>query len=217
MTLHSSSFPFGGIRHAAAKWLAWLLAIMLVSMILGAARFVTIDPLDRAFSIPAHATSGLITLALALGLWIVRIRIPSLVPASGMQDELWNARQHTAANLVLALTISQCTFGVFTAAVSPVAIRILYSGFNLSSLAEASVGTMALLRSLHFVNALALTIAIIAFLGITFWRQFVIRDGALVRLLPLSGLWFRLRGEDQAERHRFPSTRPNGWAKGRLS
>lgn len=205
------------LRASLAKWFGWLLAIMLVSMLVGAARFVPLAPADRAFTIPAHATSGLLTLAVAIVTLALRRRVPTGADRRSYEAGAWIGRQDGAAKAVILLTILQTLLGLASTAVSPIAIRILYSGFDLGSLAPANQGFFAMLQTLHGINAALLCAAIAAYLGVVAWRQFVIGDGALVRLMPFAGLWTRLKAEEQWRRDRTPSLRANGWATGNLT
>lgn len=194
-----------------AKWLHWLVAFLMLSVLGAAWSFAFVDPLDRAGAIPVHVSIGLIVVLLTL----VRLawRKASPPPPIPAATPRWMQRGADIGHFLLyALILAQGVLGIFMAALSPVDIR-LFNGFNLSELAPASAGSVAGLRQIHFAVACLLTATIFGHIMAALWHHFVLRDDVLIRMLPFGGLWQRLQGPERAREARFPSLQFDNWPK----
>lgn len=196
---------------ATAKWLHWLVASLLLSILSVAAEFAFVAPADRAGAIPAHASIGLVVVALTLArLAWRRVAPPPPAPASSPR---WMRRGARVGHFLLyALILYQGVIGIWMAALSPVAIRV-FGGFNLSELAPASAGSLVALRQLHFAGATALLLVITGHVAGAMWHHFRLRDDVLLRMLPFGGLWQRLAAPARALEARFPSLHTDNWPK----
>ena len=195
-----------------AKWLHWLVAVLMLSVLSVAWSFAFVAPADRAGAIPAHVSIGLIVVALT----VVRLawRKASPPPPIPPATPRWMQRGASIGHFLLyALILVQGVLGIWMAALSPIDIR-LFNGFNLSELAPASAGSLAGLRQIHFAVACLLTATIFAHVAAAMWHHFALRDDVLIRMLPFAGLWQRLSAPDrQREAERFPSRRFDNWPK----
>lgn len=194
-----------------AKWLHWLVAFFLLSVIFVASSFAFVDPADRAEGIPVHVSIGLIVLFLTLVRLAWRaVSPPPPIPAG---TPSWAQRGAAIGHFMLyGLILFQAAIGIWMAALSPVNIRF-FNGFDLSALAPASAGSLVYLRQIHFAGACLLTATLVAHVGAALWHHFVRRDDVLIRMLPFTGLWQRLSAPARAMQDRFPSTYLDNWPK----
>jgi cytochrome b561 len=194
-----------------AKWLHWLVAFFMLSVIPAAWSFAFVDPAERAEAIPVHASIGLIVVMLTL----VRLawRRASPPPPTPETAPGW---MHKGANLghflLYFLIFYQGVLGIWMAALSPVDIRF-FNEFNISALAPTNAEMLPTLRSLHFAGGALFTLVLIAHVGAALWHHFILRDDVLIRMLPFSGLWQRLKAPDRAREDRFPSLNFHNWPK----
>ena len=194
-----------------AKWLHWLVAFLMLSVLSVAWSFAFIPPDDRAGAIPVHVSIGLIVVMLTLVrlAWRKAVPVPAIPPAT----PVWMQRGASIGHFLLyALILVQGVLGIWMAALSPVDIR-LFNGFDLSGLAPASAGSVAGLRQIHFAVACVLTGTIFGHVAAALWHHFVLRDDILIRMLPFSGLWQRLAAPARAMQQRFPSLHLTNWPK----
>jgi cytochrome b561 len=182
--------PISGQFTLTAKWLHWLVAFLLLSVISVAWSFAFLSPEERAGGIPVHVSIGLIVVVLTLVRLAWRaVAPPPPVPAATPRWMRTGAAIGHGA--LYALVLFQGMIGLWMAALSPVGIRI-FNGFDLAALAPASPGSLAYLRQFHFAGATILTMAIVGHVLAAIWHHFVQRDDILIRMLPFSGLWQRL-------------------------
>ncbi len=194
-----------------AKWLHWLIALLVLSVLSAAWSFAFTAPRDRAEAIPVHASIGLIMVFLTLLrlAWRKAAPPPAIPPATPG----WAQRGAKIGHFLLyALILLQGVLGIWMAALSPVDIRV-FNGFNLSELAPASAGSVAGLRQVHFAVACLLTATIFGHVAAALWHHFVRRDDVLIRMLPFGGLWQRLQGPWRKQQERFPSSYLANWPK----
>ena len=203
--LHTRQFSTG------AKWLHWLVAVFMLSIIPTAIGFSTVAPADRAEAIPVHASIGLIVLMLTL----VRLGWRAVYPPPETPEASphWVKRGASVGHFLLyALVLWQATLGIWMAASSTSGIRF-FNMFNLTELAPANIELIAQLRPLHLAGAWLLVLALVGHVAGAFWHHLKLRDDVLVRMLPFGGLWQRLTAHDYAQRWRFPSTHLKNWPK----
>ena len=194
-----------------AKWLHWLAAFLMLSIISVAWSFAFVAPAERAGAIPVHASIGLLVVMLTLLrlAWRKASPPPPIPPATPR----WMQRGASIGHFLLyALILVQGVLGIWMAALSPADIRV-FNGFNLSELAPASAGSVAGLRQIHFAVACLLTATIFGHIAAALWHHFVLRDDVLIRMLPFGGLWQRLKAPDRDRAQRFPSKLFDNWPK----
>ncbi len=205
--------PISGQFSTTAKWLHWLAAFLLLSVMSVAWSFAFVLPADRAGAIPVHVSIGLLVVMLMLARLAWRKVSPP--PETPKSAPGW---MHIGAKsghfLIYALILFQGVIGVWMAALSPVDIRF-FNGFDISALAPASPGSLVYLRKVHFVGALLLTLTLVGHVAAALWHHFILRDDVLIRMLPFSGLWQRLTAPIRANAWRFPSAQQHNWPKGR--
>ena len=194
-----------------AKWLHWLAALLMLTVLFAAWGFAFTPPEDRAGAIPVHVSIGLIVVALTLLrlAWRKAVPPPPIPPATPG----WMQRCASIGHFLLyALILVQGVLGIWMAALSPVDIRV-FNGFDLSALAPASAGSVAGLRQTHFAVASLLTATIFGHVAAALWHHFMLRDDVLIRMLPFGGLWQRLTAPERARAARFPSVGAENWTK----
>ena len=192
---------------ATAKWLHWLAALLLLSVLSAAWGFAFEDAADRASAIPFHASIGLALVFLVIAGRAARRTMASPQPVSAF------ASFGQAA--LSALILLQGVLGLWMAALSPIDIRF-FNGFDLSALGTADADAIARLRPVHFANACLVTLLLAGHVTVALWHHFVRRDDVLIRMLPFSGLWQRLNAPARAQAWRFPSLTGQNWPRGRL-
>ena len=197
--------------NAPAKWLHWLVAFLMLSLLWAAWSFAVTDPAERAEAIPVHASIGLIVVFLTLIrlAWRKAAPPPDLPPSAPSWMRLAARLGHF---LLYALIMVQGVLGLWMAALSPVDIRV-FNGFNLSELAPASAGSLVYLRQIHFGVATLFTATLLGHVAGALWHHFVLRDDVLVRMLPFGGLWQRLQAPLRKQQLRFPSLWFHNWPK----
>jgi cytochrome b561 len=196
---------------ATAKWLHWLVAFFMLSVLPVAIGFSFVAPADRAEAIPVHASIGLIILLLTL----IRLGWKAANPAPPTPEKSPNWVKSGAKIghfLLYALILWQGMIGIWMAASSSVAIR-LFNGFNLSSLAPANPELIETIRPLHSAGAWLFALVLVGHVSGALWHHFKLRDDVLIRMLPFSGLWYRLTDADYARRWRFPSSYLDRWPR----
>jgi cytochrome b561 len=194
-----------------AKWLHWIVAFLMLSILSAAMGFAFTAPADRAAAIPAHASLGLVVVMLTL----VRLAWRSAVPPPPLPGGTpgWMQRGASLGHFLLyALILYQGVIGIWMAALSPVSIR-LFGGFDLSALSPPSAGALVVLRQFHFAGACLLALVIFGHVAAALWHHFRLRDDVLIRMLPFGGLWQRLSAPDRAREARMPSRTGRNWPK----
>jgi cytochrome b561 len=203
--------PYTRQFSATAKWLHWLVAFFLLSIIGVAWQFPFIAPEDRAGAIPVHVSIGLIVLTLTLMRLIWRQFSPPPPPPE--DTPAWVVKGAWFGHRALyGLLLIQGVLGLMLAALSPADIRF-FNTWNLSALASADTAMLQVLRPLHLLVAILLTLTIIGHVLGAIWHHFVLRDDVLQRMLPFGGLWQRLVTEERNANRRFPSRRFANWPK----
>lgn len=196
---------------ATAKWLHWLTAFLLFSIIAYAWQFPFMAPQDRAEGIPVHLSIGVLVLILTLLrlAWRGASPPPALPQSSPGWVRIGSGIGHFG---LYALILVQAALGIWMAAVSPLDIRF-FNGFNLSDLAPANALALDRLRQMHLVCAVLLTMIIIGHICAAIWHHIILRDDVLVRMLPFGGLWQKLSAPARRLQTRFPSRQFAHWPK----
>jgi cytochrome b561 len=181
-----------------AKWLHWLVAVLLISIISVAIGFSYLDPADRAEALPVHVSLGLIVLALTffrLG-WRAVFPPPEVPPGA----PAWTRAGAQAGHFMLyALVLFQGALGILMAAASPVDIRF-FNGADISALAPPDPALIATLAPLHLAGAWLFAAVLVGHVLGALWHHLVLRDDVLLRMLPFSGLADRINAEHRARR-----------------
>ena len=194
-----------------AKWLHWLGAFFMLSLITWAWQFPFMAAADRAEGIPVHVSIGLLVVAITiLRLSWRRVRVPPEIdPRSPGWVRLGAWLGH---RLLYALILFQGIVGTWLAAISRVDIRF-FNGFDISALAPANAGLADLLRPVHLAGAVVMSAVIFGHVCGALWHHFVLRDDTFIRMVPFGGLWQRLGAPLRAQQARFPSLRFSNWPK----
>lgn len=203
--------PVSGQFSTTAKWLHWIAALLLLSLLSWAWQFPFMLPEDKAGGIPVHASIGLLVVFVTL----IRLawRKASPPPEMPAATPGWMKRgAHVGHFLLYALLLAQGALGIWMASLSTVDIRF-FNGFNLSALAPANPAALDQLHTVHLSVAAILTTIIIGHVAAALWHHFRLRDDVLVRMLPFGGLWQRLEAPGRALDQRFPSARFDKWPR----
>jgi cytochrome b561 len=196
-----------------AKWLHWLVAFFMLSVIPVALSFSFLSPADRAEAIPVHMSIGLIVLFLT----VLRLawRRVSPPPSHPPRTPSWTKLgAHAGHFLLYALIFWQAALGLWMASASPVAIRF-FNGFNVSALAPANPDLIETLRPLHAAGAWLFTAVLICHVLGALYHHFWLRDDVLIRMLPFSGLGQRIGDKTRIPAWRTPSVGNANWPNGR--
>jgi cytochrome b561 len=194
-----------------AKWLHWLVVFFLWSVMYEAFSFKWTPPEDRAIAIPPHVSVGLIVLGLTLIRLAYRAANPPPAIPSATPD--WIQKGAHAGHFMLYATILFMAYlGIWMAAISPVDIRV-FSGFNISALADADPAQLATLRKFHFAGAVFFVALILAHVAGALWHHFLLKDDVLTRMLPFSGFVSNILAKDRPASWRFPSANNVDWGQ----
>jgi cytochrome b561 len=194
-----------------AKFLHWMTAFLMLSIIPVALGFANIDRADRAEAIPVHASLGIIVLVLTvIRLFVRKLSPPPAFP--GDPSSMPAKASKIGHRLIYMLLFAQMAIGFFLAAFSSVDIRF-FNGWNISALAEARPAVMEQLIAFHFIGAWALTLLIAGHAFAALYHHFVRKDDVLIRMLPFSALVQRLKREGQLPEWRTPSAHLQNWPK----
>jgi cytochrome b561 len=203
--LHTQSFT------ATAKWLHWLTAVLMLSLLSAAWEFAFTDPADRAEAIPVHVSIGLIIVALTLArLAYRRVTPPPALP--GTSPGWVQAGAKWGHRMLYGLILFQAILGLWMAAASPVAIRF-FNGANISALAPANPALIETLRPLHFAGAVLFCAVLFGHVAGALWHHFKLRDDVLLRMTPFTGLvgrvynWSAKTLQQAGNAHGWPTRR----------
>ena len=196
-----------------AKWLHWIVAFFVISVLSVALPFSFLDPAERAEAIPVHVSIGLIVLMLTLMRLAWRKVAPP--PAHPKGSPGWTkSGAKLGHRLLYALIIWQAVLGLWKAASSSVDIRF-FNGFNISALAPTDTELVALIRPIHNASAWLFSAVLVGHILGALWHHFALRDDALIRMLPFGGLWQRVSDESGAPDWRTPTRSGLDWPKGK--
>jgi cytochrome b561 len=168
---------------ALAKFLHWVIALIVLSMLIFARQLADLNDAERVEMIKFHSGLGLIVLVLMLTRLLWRLGHPPPAPLRTMA--LW--QQRTAASVHYAfyvLLILQPLLGMLLAtsvdySVSPFGI------FELSSWISDDPDRAEWLLTLHTANANIISMLALVHIGAALWHHFRKRDNVLRRMLPL--------------------------------
>jgi cytochrome b561 len=194
---------------ATAKWLHWLVAFFLASLMSEAFGFAWRAPEDRGAAVAVHVAIGLIVLAMML----VRLAVrkawpPPPVPAGTPRWMVLGAK--LGHGLLYGLFLALAVVGLWMAALSPIDIRV-FSGISVSTLADPNPGMLARLRELHFAGAVLFVAVLFGHVAGALWHHVLLKDDVLVRMLPFSGYAQRVLDKGAPARWRFPSSNNVDW------
>lgn len=202
------------------KLAAWLLLFLILSTLY----LAPVPAVEQPGLVPEHATIGLFAgvLAIILRIGLPRVRVRGIAPEAvggvqiaGQSESPIRWLHYRMRNSLLAFAGWLVVSGIVIAAVSPLAIRLWDTGFDLASIAPAVPWLGTVMKVLHWVLAMLLLAAVLIEAGFLVWRQLRTGDGALVRALPFGILWQRLAAERNRMRERMPSGSLNNWPRGR--
>ncbi len=207
MTFRPRTASYDGLT----KTLHWLAALLLLAMLAGGLSMLGQDRAARAGNLSAHSGVGLVLITLTL----VRFAWRKVRPPLALPRGVPAARARLAGFVHRAFYIAilfQGAVGIWMAASLPLAVRP-FDGFDLGLLAPTDLARADALRGLHQAGAwFILALVVLHFSG-AIWHHFIRRDDVLVRMLPGSGLWYRLTGGTYAQAWRFPSSSLGNWPK----
>ncbi len=196
-----------------AKWLHWIVAFFMVSVLSVALPFTFMDRADRAEAIPVHVSIGIIVVVLTL----IRLgwRKVSPPPPHPETSPGWTKSGAKIGHwLLYALILWQGVLGLWLAASSSVDIRF-FNSFNISELAPANPELVQMLRPWHRLGAFVFTAVLIGHVAGALWHHLKLKDDVLIRMLPFGGLWQRMSDEGKPADWRTPTKNGFKWPKGK--
>jgi cytochrome b561 len=114
--------------------------------------------------------------------------------------------------MLYALVFYMAFLGIWMAAISPVDVRV-FSGFNLSALADSDKEQLVTLRMFHFAGAIVFIATIVGHVGAALWHHVVLKDDVLTRMLPFSALITSILAEGKPAVWRFPASNQVDWGR----
>lgn len=196
-----------------AKWLHWIVAVLMLSILPVAIGFSFLDPADRAEAIPVHVSLALIVLILTL----VRLGVRAASPPPRAPKSTPRRIAIAAKGghfLLYALILWQALLGIWMAASSPVDIRF-FNGVDFSSLAPSHPAVIEMLRPIHLASAWLFGFVLVGHICGALWHHFRLRDDVLIRMLPFSAMAERIARARRLPDWRLPSESGYKWPKGR--
>ncbi len=192
-----------------AKWLHWLVAFLMITVIYEALSFKWTLPEDRATAIPAHVSVGMIILVLTLFRLAYRSANPP-PPIASTTPRWMKIGAHIGHFMLYGLVLYMAFIGIWMAAISPVDIRV-FSSLNLSAFADAHKDHLVYLRQFHFAGAILFVVTLVGHVGAALWHHFRLKDDILIRMLPFSGFVGGVLTKGQPAYWRFPAENRVDW------
>jgi cytochrome b561 len=182
----SDSVQFG----ATAKWLHWIVAVLLILMLVAGRTLENLPVEQRAEPIMGHAGIGIVILLLMLFRLAWRFGHPPPGPVPGMGP--WQPRlSHWMHGALYLLVILQALFGIGQALFLTEYPVVAFGVLDLSALAPADAGLERVFHVAHGANANLLLALVIGHAGAALYHHFVRKDEVLRRMLP----GVRVRGD----------------------
>ena len=168
---------------ATAKWLHWLIAVLVIIMLVAGRTLESLPLTEREQMIMVH--SGLGTLVLLLMLVRLRWRLshaPPDLPDSMGSTQIRLSKFVHRALYVLLIVQPLLGFGqaLFIADYQVVAFGLI----DYSSMATADEGLAQIFHIAHGLNSLILSALVLGHIGAAFYHHFRQQDGLLRRMWP---------------------------------
>ncbi|GAB2491396.1 cytochrome b [Arenimonas alkanexedens] len=177
----SSSSRYG----ATARWLHWLMAVLIIGMVFVGATMVDSVALWQNDAVRWHKIGGLLVLALAAWRLINRLRHPPPpLPDDLPKMQALAARGAHLGLYALLFALPLVGWAMQGAAGTPV---VLPGGWVLPALLAPDLATYGLLRNAHALLAYALFAMVLMHAGAGLYHGFVRRDEVLDSMLPERG------------------------------
>lgn len=168
---------------ATAKWLHWLVGIMVILMLILGPGLEDMPVTEREMIIMGHSGLGTLVLILMLIRWPWRLthEVPGPTAAmSSMQDRL-AVIMHWALYVLLPL---QVVFGIGQAMFLTDYEVLAFGLIPYSQFAADNADVAQIFHIAHGLNSKLLTLLVLGHIGAAFYHHFVQKDDVLRRMLP---------------------------------
>ena len=168
---------------ATAKWLHWLIAIIVIIMLIFGPGLEDMPFAEREQTIVGHAGLGTLVLLLMLIRWGWRLSHPAPPPTGSMGP--WQIRLAAVMHWSLyGLLLLQPIFGILQAMYIVDYEVVAFNLIDYSSLATDDKSMAKIFHVAHGVTAKLIMLLVLGHIAAAFYHHFVQKDTVLKRMLP---------------------------------
>ena len=166
-----------------AKWLHWLIGIMVIIMLLGGQTLESLPLSERQQIIMVHSGLGTLVLLLMIVRWYWRMNheVPGPTSAMGPLQIRLSKWMHWGLYVLLVL---QPVLGIGQAMFIADYEVVAFGVINYSGLAAGNAELARVFHVMHGLNALVISALVIGHIGAGLYHHFVQKDDVLRRMWP---------------------------------
>lgn len=175
----SESIKFG----ATAKWLHWLIALIVIIMLVFGRTLEALPLTEREQIIMGHSGLGTLVLLLMIirGAWRLSHQPPEPISTMGVWQVRLSTLMHRALYVLLLL---QPILGIAQATYITDYRVLAFGVIDYSGLAADNAARARLFHVAHGLNATILSLLVIGHMGAALYHHFIQKDDVLRRMLP---------------------------------
>jgi cytochrome b561 len=166
-----------------AKWLHWLIGIIVVVMLLGGQTLESLPLSEREQIIMVHSGLGTLVLLLMIVRWYWRLNHPVPGPTAAMSPLQTRLAEWMHWGLYVLLVL-QPLFGIAQAMFIPDYSIVAFGVIDYSAMAGGNAELARVFHVLHSLNALIISALVIGHIGAALYHHFVQKDDVLRRMWP---------------------------------
>jgi cytochrome b561 len=168
---------------ATAKWLHWIIAVIVIIMLLGGQTLESLPLSEREQIIMVHSGLGTLVLLLMIVRWYWRLNheVPSPISTMGPTQIRLAKLMHWGLYVLLVL---QPIFGISQAMFITDYQVVAFGILDYSSIAADDEGLARVFHVLHGLNATIIMVLVIGHIGAGLYHHFVQKDDVLRRMWP---------------------------------
>ena len=168
---------------ATAKWLHWVIALIVIVMLIGGRTLEALPLTEREQIIMVHSGLGTLVLLLMLIRSGWRLNHPPPGPTPGMSITQIRLSKWMHGSLYVLLVL-QPIFGILQAMFISEYQVVAFGLLDYSSMAEDNEGLARIFHIAHGLNSVIISALVIGHIGAAFYHQFSQKDTVLKRMLP---------------------------------
>lgn len=168
---------------ATAKWLHWLLAVIILIMLLGGQTLESLPLSERQEIIMVHSGLGTLVLLLMIFRWYWRLNHEVPGPTSVMSPTQTKLSKIVHWSLYVLLVL-QPIFGIGQAIFIPDYQIVAFGIIDYSAMAPGNESLARVFHVLHGLNALIISALVIGHIVAGFYHHFFQKDDVLRRMWP---------------------------------
>jgi cytochrome b561 len=168
---------------AGAKWLHWLIAVLVIIMLLGGQTLESLPLTERQEIIMVHSGLGTLVLLLMIFRWYWRMNheVPGPTAVMGSTQTRLSKIVHWG---LYGLLIAQPVLGICQAIFIPDYEVVAFGIIDYSAIAPGNESLARVFHVLHGLNALIISALVIGHIGAGLYHHFFQKDDVLRRMWP---------------------------------